>query len=193
MTPSRQISPSAWCRRGPILTLSLSGFAVASYLALYQWGVFGSIWDPLFGADSSRAVLHSSLAQRLPFPDAALGAAVYLIELIADLVGGPDRWHAMPWTVAVMGGCAAAMGVASIVLVLLQPLAFHHWCALCLVSAVLSLTIVALARDEVIVTISHLRNETKRGIPLLAALRGDARRTLFSHRMATKGGQHGGI
>jgi hypothetical protein len=40
---------------------ALLGFVIASYLALYQWGVFSTVWEPFFGA-GNRTILNSSVS-----------------------------------------------------------------------------------------------------------------------------------
>lgn len=164
--PGWSVNPSARRERAPILALSVAGLLISSYLALYQWGVFRSVWDPFFD-DGSRVVLHSSLAKSLPFPDAALGAAGYLFESVLELIGGSDRWRAMPWTVALFSLSAGGFAIGSLVLVVMQPVAFGHWCTLCLASAAISLTIVGPASDEFRATLGHLRREARQGRPVL--------------------------
>jgi uncharacterized membrane protein len=159
---NRAGNPSAMRARAPILALSIAGLLISSYLALYQWGVFGSVWEPFFG-DGSRAVLHSSLAKRLPIPDAALGAGGYLLESVFDVVGGTDRWRTKPWIVALFGLCAGSLGAVSVLLVILQPTAFGHWCTLCLASAAISITIAFLAFDEVRAMVRHLQIAFRQG------------------------------
>lgn len=65
-------NPSAWARRRPILALALLGLIVAGYLALYQWGVVATVWEPFLG-NGSQVVLHSFVSRLLPVADAALG------------------------------------------------------------------------------------------------------------------------
>src|SRR6056297_189229 len=78
-------NPSRWRRRLPIVVIALVDFFIATYLALYQADVLASVWDPLFG-EQSQAVLESDFSrafeQWLHFPDAALGAAAYLLETV---------------------------------------------------------------------------------------------------------------
>ena len=66
---------------------ALLGFVIASYLALYQWGVFSTVWEPFFGA-GSRTILNSSVSHLLPIPDAALGALGYFLDALTAVTGG---------------------------------------------------------------------------------------------------------
>lgn len=60
------------------------GFAVATYLTLFQYGVVDTVWDPFFG-DGSATVLESKLSRVLPISDGGFGAAGYLAD---DSSGG---------------------------------------------------------------------------------------------------------
>jgi len=60
----------------PFVGLALVGCAIATYLALFQYGVVATVWEPLF-SEGSRIVLSSRLSHVLPVSDAALGAAGY--------------------------------------------------------------------------------------------------------------------
>lgn len=142
-------SPSAWSRRVPVIGLALIGCAVASYLAAAQLGIVGRVWDPIFGPASSHAVLFSSISQMLPVPDAALGAVTYALEAGLAAVGGTDRWRRDPWLVLAMGGLLALLALASVALVLIQPLVVHAGCTLCLASAAISFANAWLGWDEV--------------------------------------------
>jgi uncharacterized membrane protein len=156
--PGWDRNPSAWPHRLPVAGLALLGFLVAGYLALYQWGVFPTVWEPLFGNGSER-VLHSWVSRLLPIPDAALGALAYLAELVAALVGGHDRWRTFPWAVVVYGGLAAMLGVAAVTLMIFQPVFFGTWCTLCLTSAAVSILLAAWAVDEVWAAWKGMRGE----------------------------------
>jgi uncharacterized membrane protein len=151
-------NPSAWPHRLPVVALSLAGFLVAGYLALYQMGVFPTVWEPFFGGGSAR-VLHSWVSRLLPIPDAALGALAYLAEGVAAVVGGRDRWRTFPWAVVVYGVLAGLLGLTAITLVVCQPVFFHSWCTLCLTSAGISIMLAAWAVDEVWAAVRHLRGE----------------------------------
>ncbi len=116
--PGWSYNPSDWSRRLPIIGLALLGFGIALYLALYQWRVFGSVWEPFFG-DGSRRILNSNVSRLLPIPDAALGALGYLVDAVTGVVGKRERWRTMPWIVAVFGLAVGPLGAVSILLVIL--------------------------------------------------------------------------
>ncbi len=145
--PGWDHNPSSWWHRLPAAGLAAVGFVVAGYLALYQWGVFATVWEPFFGRGSER-VLNSWVSRLLPVPDAAVGALAYLAEAVAALAGGRDRWRTRPWTVLVYGGLAGLLGLAAVALVICQPVLFQAWCTLCLTSAAVSIALAAWAVDE---------------------------------------------
>lgn len=145
--PGWSDNPSLWRERIPLAGLALLGICIAGYLALYQWGVFSSVWEPFFGG-GSRRVLHSFISRLLPIPDAALGALGYLVEIVLELAGGEDRWRARPWLPLLFGLVACGMAVVSLALVAMQAFVFRAWCTLCLVSAAISIAMPALAWRE---------------------------------------------
>ena len=67
--PGWESNPSAWNQRLPIVGVALVGFAIATYLALFQYGVVDAVWEPFFG-DGSVTVLESRLSRVLPVSDA---------------------------------------------------------------------------------------------------------------------------
>lgn len=145
---SRDEHPSRWSRRLLLVGLAALGFAIASTLALYQWGVLATVWEPFFGS-GSRNILHSEFARRLPIPDAALGAIAYLVDGVAGLLGGPERYRTQPAFVVVMALAVIPMGLASLGLIALQAFVFREFCTLCLASAAISLCLVPLAWPEI--------------------------------------------
>ena len=72
--PGWDYNPASWPQRLPIIGLALIGCGIATYLALYQWGVIGHVWEPFFG-DGSEVILNSSVSHILSVPDAALGGS----------------------------------------------------------------------------------------------------------------------
>ena len=140
--------PSSFDRRLPAAGLALAGAAIAGYLGGYQLGWWRTVWEPFFNTGSI-VILHSSIARVLPVPDALLGAAAYLVELLLEMAGGPDRWRAQPWLTRVNMAMVLGMGVGSVGLVAAQAFVFRAWCTLCLVSAACSLAIVALSWPEI--------------------------------------------
>lgn len=157
--PPFRRNPSSWRQRVPIAGLALVATAISAYMALYQWGVIGSVWEPLFGG-GTRAVLGSAPARTMHrwfgIPDAAMGAFAYLGDAVFGLAGSTRRWQYRPWLVLVFGLDVIPAGVVSIVLVVLQGTMVGAWCTLCLVTAAISLALIVLAYDEVWSTLAYL-------------------------------------
>ena len=160
--PGWEYNPSGWSQRWPIIVLALVGFGIAMYLALYQWGVFPTVWEPFFG-DGSERILHSSVSRLLPVPDAFLGALGYLLDIVTGIIGGRERWRQRPWLVILFGLFVGPFGAASVTLVILQPVLFHAWCTLCLTSAFISLNMIGPAMDELLASLQYLKREHTQG------------------------------
>jgi len=140
----------SWRERALLAALAFLGLAVSLYLAANQVGMITSPWDPVFGPMSSLRVLHSSLSRALPVPDALLGAFAYALEIVLDLAGGAERSRTHPRLVLAFAAVAFALGATGVGLVLVQALVVRAGCSLCLVSAVVSVTIaiaVAVSRE----------------------------------------------
>lgn len=160
-------NPSEWRQRIPICLLAWVAFLIASYMALYQWRLIPTLWDPVFGTQSQK-VLDSSVARRMDawigIPDAALGALAYLGDAIFGLAGSTRRWQYRPWLVILFGIDVIPLGIVSAVLVFLQGAVVGYWCFLCLVTALISLVLVYMAYDEVYSSLNYLyrvRRETR--------------------------------
>lgn len=151
-----ETNPSSWGQRLPIVGVACVGFLVALYLALYQYGMVSTVWEPFFG-DGSETVLTSPLSHVLPVSDAALGAAGYLLDAVAGVMFGVQRWRTQPWIVVVFGVAVGPLGMISVLLVIAQPVLFGAYCTLCLASAAISLAIIPPAVDEVLASLQHLR------------------------------------
>lgn len=145
-------NPSSWRQRIPICLIAGLGFLIASYMALYQWRLIGSVHDPVFGAQSMR-VLDSDVSHAMRrwfgIPDAALGAVAYLGDAVFGLAGSTRRWQYRPWMVVIFGIDVIPLGIVSAVLVGMQGAVVGAWCFPCLVTAVISLLLVFIAYDEV--------------------------------------------
>ena len=158
--PPWDYNPSAWSQRIPIAILAAAGFFISAYLALFEWGLIDSVWDPVFG-DGTERVLASDVAHRLHrwfgIPDAAMGAVAYLGDAVLGLAGSTRRWQYRPWMVVLFGIDVIPLGAVSAVLVLMQSTVVGHWCFLCLCSAAISLILIYYAYDEVWSSLVYLR------------------------------------
>ena len=163
--PPWDYNPSAWSQRIPLCLLAGVGFVISSYLALYEWGLIATVWDPVFG-DSTARVLESDVSHRLygwfGVPDAALGAVAYLGDAVLGLAGSTRRWQYRPWMVILFGIDVIPLGAVSAILVLLQATIVGYWCFLCLVSAAISLILIYWAYDEVWSSLIYLRRVWRR-------------------------------
>jgi uncharacterized membrane protein len=145
--PRRSESPREQVRLAVSVTLAAAGAALAAYLAAAELGLVHRVWDPIFGSASAQRVLHSRLSQALPVPDAALGAAGYVVELAlaAALLASARRLIARPWLGLAYGGLATLMAVAGLALVAVQAFIVGAFCSLCLASALLSCALALVA------------------------------------------------
>ena len=147
--PGWSYNPSSWPQRAPIIALALVGFLLSRYMAGYQLGYIGSIWDPFFG-DGTQRVLNSDVSRAFPISDAGFGGIAYIIEALMGFMGDKQRWRTMPWMVTFFGILVVPLGVVSITLIVLQPVAVGDWCWPCLLAALAMLIMIALTLDEVI-------------------------------------------
>jgi hypothetical protein len=153
-------NPSAWKQRIAVAAVAFVAFLIATWLALYQWRIVDSVWDPVFG-DQSRRVLDSDVSEGIRhwtgIPDGALGAIAYLSDVLFALAGSSRRWQYRPWLVVLFGLDIIPIGGVSAILVLAQAFVVGSYCFLCLVTAVISLALVWLAYDEVWSCLLYLR------------------------------------
>jgi uncharacterized membrane protein len=155
-------NPSTWLQRAPILALALLSFQLSRYMAAFQLGHIPMAWDPIFG-NGTVLVLTSTVSKAFPVSDAGLGAFIYLIELLSGFMGDPRRWRTMPWMVALFGFLVVPLGIASVVLIMLQPVVVGAWCTFCLLSALFMLLMVSLSLDEVIAMLQFLLQSHRAG------------------------------
>jgi len=164
-------NPSSWEKRKTLLVLAVIGFFVALYLGLYELKVFETVWDPFFGS-GTRNVLNSSFSRSLPIPDGILGAFGYLCDVILVSIGSESRWYASPWIVILYFLLVLLMALVSIFLIILQAFIVHAWCTLCLLSAVLSLSMVYPVLTEFAASMRYLRHQKDSGKNVVQAIEG---------------------
>jgi uncharacterized membrane protein len=160
--PGWDYNPSTWAQRLPLVGVALVGGVIASYLAAFQLGWVNGVWDPFFG-NGSQVILTSGVSRLLPVPDAALGALGYGLDALTGIIGGRTRWRTMPWIVILFGIAVGPLGATSVLLVILQPVAFGAWCTLCLSSAVISVLMIGPAIDEVLASVQHVVRRRREG------------------------------
>ena len=135
--PGWDEKPTTYSKRIRLIVVAFAGLCVASYLMLYQLGIFTEVWNPI-SPNGSPEVLHLMD----PFPAAFLGALPYMTEVVLSLIGGEDRWRTAPCTaLGFVNFCGAAV---SVLLVIAQPFIVGAWCTLCLTSAFLPFAIFGL-------------------------------------------------
>ncbi|MCR4338013.1 MAG: vitamin K epoxide reductase family protein [Candidatus Omnitrophica bacterium] len=171
--PGWTYNPSTFSQRIYIVILAFIGSAISLYLALFQYEVIDDVWEPFFG-EGSRKILMSPTSFILPVSDAALGALAYLIDAITGIIGGPARWQKMPLMVIIFGFFVGPLSIVSIALVIAQPVLYHQWCTLCLVSAVISIIIVGPSMDEVLASLQYLKRIKQEGKSMVPFLGGRA-------------------
>ena len=163
--PGWSYNPSSWLQRTPIIALGIIGWFISRYLAAYQLGYIESAWDPFFG-DSTMKVLDSKVSRAWPISDAGFGAFAYTFEVLMGFMGGTSRWRTMPWMVTFFGILVVPLGIVSITLVILQPVAVGAWATLALVTALAMLIMIPLTLDEVVAMIQFLVQSHREGKPL---------------------------
>ncbi len=172
--PGWDYTPSGWIQRIPIIALAFVGLAISRYLAAYQLGHTESAWDPFFG-DGTARIITSDVSKAWPVPDAGLGAATYLLEILTGIIGGRARWRTMPWLVVLFGVMIVPLGAVSLFFIIIQPIVIGTWCTLCLVAAAAMLLQIPYSVDELVASGQFLLDRRHHGKSLiLAFLRGDA-------------------
>jgi len=158
-------NPSSWPQRAPIIALALVGFFLSRQMTAFQLGHVASLTDPFFGM-GTQSVLTSDVSRAFPIPDAGLGAVAYMVEFLMGFMGDKRRWRTMPWMVMFFGILVVPLGVVSVTLITLQPLAVGAWCTPCLVAAAAMLIMIALTLDEVVAMVQFLVQARREGQPL---------------------------
>ncbi len=162
--PGWSYNPSSWSQRAPIIALALVGFFLSRQMAAFELHHITSLADPFFGLGTER-VLTSDVSRAFPIPDAGLGAVAYMVEFLMGFMGDKARWRTMPWMVTFFGILVVPLGVVSISLIILQPLAVGAWCTPCLIAAAAMVAMIALTLDEVVAMGQFLLQATREGQP----------------------------
>ena len=129
-----------------------------------------SVWDPYFGEGSTQ-VLKGSV-RSLPFPDALVGAFFYLLDAILGCIGGRERWRTQPWAILIQTVITVCLGIAGVILTILQRLVFGSYCTLCLASAACSVLMVGFVLAEALAALQHLKRVREQGGDLKEAFWG---------------------
>ncbi len=157
-------NPSSWPQRAPIIALAAVGFFLSRHMTAFQLGHVATLTDPFFGL-GTESVLTSEVSRAFPIPDAGLGAFAYTIEFLMGFMGDKCRWRTMPWMVVFFGILVVPLGVVSITLVVLQPIAVGAWCTPCLIAAAAMLVMIPLTLDEVVAMVQFLIQARREGQP----------------------------
>lgn len=163
--PGWTYNPSSWHQRAPLIAFALVGWLISRYLAAVQLGYIPTAWDPFFDRGTD-AVLHSKVSRMWPISDAGLGAVAYTFEFLMGWMGGQTRWRSMPWMVLFFGILIVPLGIVSIVLIILQPVAVGRWCTLCLATATVMLVMIPFMLDEVFAMFHFMALARREGKPL---------------------------
>jgi hypothetical protein len=148
-----------------MIVLAFISLLMSRHLAAFQLGYIDTIWEPFFGQGTVR-VLTSDVSRAWPVSDAGFGALAYTLEMLMAWMGGKARWRTMPWMVAFFFILVVPLGITSIVLVILQPIAVGYWCTLCLGTAALMLVMIPFTVDEVVAMGQFLGQSVRDGKPL---------------------------
>jgi uncharacterized membrane protein len=155
-------NPSSWPQRTPIIALALVGFFLSRQMTSFELHYITSFRDPFFG-HGTMSVLTSAVSRAFPIPDAGLGAVAYMVEFLMGFMGDKTRWRTMPWMVTFFGILVVPLGVVSITLIILQPLAVGAWCTPCLIAAAAMLIMISLTLDEVVAMLQFLVDARREG------------------------------
>jgi nucleoside-diphosphate-sugar epimerase len=169
--PGWTYSPSSWLQRLPIIALGLFGFFIARYLAAYQLGHIGHVWEPFFSGGGTKNgtefIITSDVSRAWPIADAGLGATSYMIEALMGAMGSSKRWRTMPWMVTFFFILVVPLGGVSIFFIIIQPIMIGTYCTLCLIAAFAMLVMIPLTVDEVVAMGQYMLRSHRAGRPLI--------------------------
>jgi uncharacterized membrane protein len=164
LPPGWSYNPSSWTQRAPIIALALIGLLMSRLMVAFQLRHIGALPDPFFGLGTQQ-VLTSDVSRAFPIPDAGLGAFAYMIEFLMGFMGDKARWRTMPWMVTFFGILVVPLGIVSITLIILQPIAVGAWCTYCLIAAAAMVIMIAFTLDEVVAMGQFLVQARREGQP----------------------------
>ncbi len=159
-----------------MILLAFVGLYFSRYLAGYQLGHIDSVWEPFFAGEPGNAkngteeIITSKVSEAWPVPDAGAGALVYVLEIIAGLMGATNRWRTMPWLTLLFGILIVPLGAVSITFIIIQPIVIGTWCTLCLIGAAAMVIQIPYSLDELVATTEYLWRVRRQGRPWLRVL-----------------------
>jgi uncharacterized membrane protein len=167
--PGWAYTPSSWLQRMPIAVLALIGFLIARVLGAYQLGHINSVWEPFFagrgGMNGTETIITSDVSKAWPIADGALGAIVYMAEMVMIWMGGKTRWRTMPWMVLALAILILPLGVVSIYFIIIQPIVIGTWCTLCLIAALAMALMIPYALNEFVAMGQFMLYAYRKGKP----------------------------
>jgi hypothetical protein len=155
-------NPSGWSHRIPTVALAMLCWFFSRYMAAFQLGYIDHIWDPFF-TDGTLHVITSKISRGFPVSDAGLGALCYTLEALLGWQGNSRRWAGMPWLVFAFAFLVIPVGIVSITLIILQPVAVGAWCSWCLATAACMLIMIVLTAGELAAVLQFLKEVRKKG------------------------------
>ena len=171
--PGWAYTPASWLQRAPIAVLALIGFFISRALGAYQLGHIDTVWEPFFAGsgemkgvmNGTETIITSDVSKAWPIADGALGAIVYMLELVMTWMGGKDRWRTMPWMVLALAILILPLGIVSIYFIIIQPIVIGTWCTLCLIAALAMAVMIPYSLDEFVAMGQFLVWARRKGKP----------------------------
>lgn len=154
--PGWSYCPSTAAQRFPIVVMGFAALLVALHLAAYQLGYIRTAWEPFFAGSAAdprngtEEIITSWVSKQWPIPDAGLGAASYMIEVLMAVMMTRNRWRTMPWMVTFFGILVVPLGAVSIYFIIIQPILLGTWSTPALIAATAMLVMIPFALDELI-------------------------------------------
>jgi uncharacterized membrane protein len=128
--------------RQAIAVLALLGFFVALYLWLYKIGVIGTLQC---GTGGCETVQTSRYAEFLGVPVALIGVVGYAVMLAVSLAGVQPALAPRRWPTVALAALSGGAFLFALYLTYLELFVIHAICRWCVVSAVITTAIAAVA------------------------------------------------